>query len=166
MRTKYLLPHRYLAIGWVLFLAGLLFIILAAFRGEDAIPVGWEISVPWPFEDNDSVFSPSVKNGYILLDIADELLDLAIITGLLMIAFSRQKIEDERIAQIRLEALQWGFYANYFMLILSVIFIYGSLFLVVLSYNMFTPLIIFVARFYWLLLVQPAIEAKKERRLA
>jgi uncharacterized membrane protein YiaA len=166
MKTKYLLPHRFQIVGWFLFLTGLFFFIWGAYRGEDEIPFGWQISVPWPFEDSNSLFSNTVRDGRIYLDIADELVDLAIIIGLLMAAFSCQKIEDERIAQIRLEALQWGFYANYVMLILSIILIYGSAFLLVLAYNMFTPLIIFVLRFYWLLLIRPVIEAKRERRLS
>ena len=165
MKTKYLLPHHYQIFGWFATALGLSVIIWGLLIGE-AVPFKLAISFPWPFVSGKGFLDPQVYGGNITLDIADELLCIVMIMGLFIIAFSRQKVEDERIAQIRLEALQWGVYANYLTLILCILLIYGGSFLLVLSYNMFTPLIIFIARFYWLLYIEPAIEAKKERSLS
>jgi hypothetical protein len=165
MKTKYLLPNACLIYGWFLFIVVLMFFSWGLFFEPITLP-NLPISIPWPFEGSHFITEPKVENGRLYLDIADELLYLTIIAGLFMVAFSRQKVEDERIAQIRLEALQWGIYTNYFLLILCIVFVYGTKFLVVLAYNMFTPLFIFVLRFYWLLLIRPAIEAKRERRLS
>ncbi|MCF0058966.1 hypothetical protein [Dyadobacter sp. CY356] len=165
MKTKYLLPHHYQIFGWVATVLGLSIMFWGLLIGE-AVPFKLEISFPWPFTGGKGFLDSPVYNGMITHDIADELLCILMITGLFIVAFSRQKIEDERIAQIRLEALQWGIYANYIMLFVCVLLIYGGSFLMVLSYNMFTPLLIFIARFYWLLTIRPALQARKERSLS
>jgi hypothetical protein len=164
MKTKYLLPHGYQLFGWVMTFIGLTIMFWGLFAGE-AVPFKLEISFPWPFSAGRGFWDPQVLDGDIVLDVADELLCVLMITGLFIVAFSRQKVEDERVAQIRLEALQWGIYANYFMLVLCIMLVYGVSFLLVLSYNMFTPLLIFIARFYWLLYVGPALQARREKSL-
>ena len=40
------------------------------------------------------------------------------LTGLVLFAFSKEKIEDEQIAQLRLDSLQWAVYLSYILLIL------------------------------------------------
>jgi hypothetical protein len=64
-----------------------------------------------------------------------------------MIAFSKEKVEDERINTLRLESLLWAVYINTILLILAIIFLYGEAFLQVMTYNICTPLILFIARF-------------------
>jgi hypothetical protein len=95
----------------------------------------------------------------------DEIFYLGLITGLVIVGFSKLRVEDERIAAIRFEALQWGIYANCLALVVTIVFVYDIRFLFVMIYNMFTPLLILLARFYWLLRLKPAIEAKRERSL-
>ena len=106
------------------------------------------------------------EDGSVSLQIVDEILGLLLITGLFILGFSRRKVEDERIAQIRLESLQWGIYANYLVLFLCICLVYEMSFFYIMIYNMFTPLVIFVIRFYWLLYIKPVIEEKRERSLA
>ena len=74
-----------------------------------------------------------------------------IITGLLLIAFSREKHEDEFISRIRLESLQWAVLINYLLLIVSAFLVYGFSFMDVMMYNMLTVLIIFIVRFHLVL---------------
>ena len=40
------------------------------------------------------------------------------LTGLVLIAFSKEKIEDEQIAQLRMDSLQWSIYLCYLALII------------------------------------------------
>src|ERR1700756_4760515 len=42
--------------------------------------------------------------------------------GLFIVAFSKEKIEDEQISQLRSDSLQWAIYVNYLLLIISLIF--------------------------------------------
>ena len=130
-------------------------------------PFSLEVTLPWTLTDRDpSFFYTTIVDDHIVLDMLDELLSVACIAGLMIVGFSRQPVEDERIGQLRMEALQWGVYANYLVLIICTLAIYGSDFFTVTIYNMFTLLLIFIARFYWLLFAKPLIEAKRERSLS
>jgi len=68
-----------------------------------------------------------------------------------MIIFSKEKIEDEFINTIRLNALQWAVFTNYLCLLLAIIFVYGIPFFNIMVYNMFTVILIYIPRFYYLL---------------
>ena len=130
-------------------------------------PFSLEVTLPWTLTDRDpSFFYTTIVDDQMVLDMLDELLSVGCIAGLMIVGFSRQPVEDERIGQLRMEALQWGVYANYLVLIICTLAIYGSDFFTVTIYNMFTLLLIFIARFYWLLFAKPLIEAKRERSLS
>jgi len=72
-----------------------------------------------------------------------------VLIGLIFIAFSREKIEDEFMMKLRLESLVAVVLISYSLLLLAILFVYGFGFFVALIYNMYTVLIIFIARFYW-----------------
>ena len=59
--------------------------------------------------------------------------------------------EDEFIEKLRMTSLLWAVFVNYILLLVSFLFIYGTAFLNVMIYNMFTVLIIFIARFNYIL---------------
>jgi hypothetical protein len=84
---------------------------------------------------------------------------LLLIIGAILIAFSKEKFEDEFISKIRLESLVWAIYLNYAVLILAIIFIYDMTFFWVIVLNMFTLLFFFIFRFNWAL-----IKSKKQIR--
>ena len=77
----------------------------------------------------------------------DEIGGILLITGLLLIALSKERDEDERIAALRLESLLWAVLINSILLILAMILFYNGLFLQAMAYNICTTLILFVARF-------------------
>lgn len=74
-----------------------------------------------------------------------------IVIGLLMIAFSKEKIEDEHISQLRLDSLQWALYLNYAILVVSLVFTNGADTKDILKLNLWVPLIFFIVRFRWVL---------------
>jgi hypothetical protein len=69
----------------------------------------------------------------------------------MLIAFSKEKIEDEAIQFFRLASLQWAVIVNYVVLIICILGLYGGIFFSVMTYNMFTILIIFIIRFRYVL---------------
>ena len=156
MKTKNLLPNRWKPIGWV-FLALCVFWIMWAVGTDSAVLSGLALTLPWPYNAQGgelSTFFDGVRyndDGSVTLEVMDELLSLGVILGLTIVGFARVKNEDERTAQMRLEALQWAVYGNTLALILSVLFVHGLQFVDVMLFNMFTPLLIFVLRFHWLL---------------
>ena len=68
-----------------------------------------------------------------------------------MVAFSKEKHEDEFVAKTRLESLVWAIYVNYAILTLCFLFFFNMEFLLVMIFNMFTVLIFFIIRFYYVL---------------
>jgi hypothetical protein len=74
---------------------------------------------------------------------------LVMALGLFIVAFSKEKIEDEQIWQIRLDSLRWAIYINYLVLIASLIFIYDTAH--ILELNLWVPLIFFIIRFRWVI---------------
>jgi len=68
-----------------------------------------------------------------------------------MVAFSKEKTEDEFILRTRIDSLLWATYINYFILIFCFIFFFGFEFLYIMIFNMFTILIFFIFRFNYVL---------------
>lgn len=146
MNTKYLFPHNYKIWGWAMLIPSII-MGLASFifnyapdflnltvPGLYNTPIGSDIKITYGFTDN---------------NILDEILGVSIIIGSILVAFSKQKHEDEFIAKIRLESLVWAVYVNYGILLLMFIFIYDLLFLWVMIFNIFTVLLFFIVRFNW-----------------
>jgi hypothetical protein len=74
---------------------------------------------------------------------------LVMALGLFIVAFSREKVEDEQIWHVRLDSLRWAIYINYLVLIASLIFIYDTAH--ILELNLWVPLIFFIIRFRWVI---------------
>lgn len=139
MKQIKLFPHKFQRIGWIL---------LPPFLVLGIANMFFEYNVPW------LQFRTSPESSlefFASHNFTDELAAVGVIISLGFIAFSREKIEDEAIQFFRLEALQWAVYANYLVLIISILSVYGSAFFQVLTYNMFTALVIFILRFRYIL---------------
>lgn len=165
MKAKYLLPYSWRPVGWLL----ILFFVVsyAIYRPlSEGFTEPWSLKLPcwlFPFRSFGDLFEPQCENGFFYDSYFHEVVSLALIAGLIIVGFSKVRVEDERIAQMRLEALQWGVYANYIVLSLAILLVYGSAFLSIMMYNMFTPLLIFVLRFYWLLKVGAVMDERRTR---
>lgn len=72
---------------------------------------------------------------------------LTMAIGLFMVAFSKEKIEDEQIKQLRLDSLQWAIYFNYILLTISLILSSDTAHILFL--NLMVPLLFFIIRFQW-----------------
>jgi len=76
---------------------------------------------------------------------------ILVLVGLFLIAFSKEKIEDEQISQLRLDSLRWAIYLNYLILLLSLIFTNGIDLIDILRLNIWVPLVFFIIRFRWVI---------------
>jgi hypothetical protein len=76
---------------------------------------------------------------------------LMVLVGLFLIAFSKEKIEDEQIVQLRLDSLRWAIYLNYAILLFSLVFTRGSDSKHILMLNIWLPLLFFILRFQWVM---------------
>lgn len=141
MESRYLFPHSWKKWGWILTILGLIPGIPSTFFGYE-LPV-FEIQQK-NFGTVSGLFSNWPPD-----NLSNTIAGILLIIGLILVSFSKVKIEDEFSIRIRLESLQWAVYINYGLLLLAFIFVYGFNFLDVMVYNMFTILIIFIIRFHW-----------------
>tara|TARA_R110002012_G_scaffold242788_1_gene417229 strand:- start:53085 stop:53624 length:540 start_codon:yes stop_codon:yes gene_type:complete len=149
MKTNFLLPHKYKVFGWVFLILGIISgIILYATDFEPDVLNTHVLSI----YNGDSLFSGTDEGWFKIIEngIVDELSALAIIIGGLLVGFTKEKVEDEFIYQLRTESLVWAIIVNYSILGFAVIFVYDMLFFNVMIFNMFTPLFIFIIRFNFL----------------
>jgi hypothetical protein len=134
MKTRFLLPHLFKTIGWLAFLPSLLLGIMANYYGlEFSI-----LNVRFPVDNN----------------LTNEFAAMFLLISGFFIAFSRERIEDEWVSQVRLESLQWSVYLNYALLLLAIWAFYDREFFEVLVYNMYTILIFFIIRFNYVLRIK------------
>jgi hypothetical protein len=154
MKNNLLLAPRWKTLGWILavpaFIGGIFYLSSDNTEYLMVTVPEWLSRFLWI----DSFMSDAKPQTISLLD---ELICLSLLVGLLLLAFSREKIEDEWIQRVRLESFQWAILANSLLLMALIVFTHGTPFLTVMVYNMFTPLLIFVARFYYVLHVKPLI---------
>lgn len=80
-------------------------------------------------------------------DIYQEIIIVGLIVSMIFIAFSKEKDEDECIAQIRMQSLVWSILIGSVLLILATVFVYGFAYATVAFLNMFLILFLFVIKF-------------------
>jgi len=141
MKTRFLFPHKFRRIGWIIALLAFVLMIFALHGG-----ISFKF-LDYARESCDQIFDDNFLFGINSNNFTDEVGGLLLIVGLLFIAFSRERLEDERITKLRMESLLWAVYVNSALLIFSIIFFYNGLFLNVMVYNICTPLILFIIRF-------------------
>ncbi len=148
MKQKYLFPHKFKALGWVLFILGVLLgIIVIFFNVEPDFLYVKVFSIL-----GDTIFSSTKEREYFKItetNLIDELASVFAIAGGLIVAFSEAKNEDEFIRKIRSDSLIWALFANYILLLLAVLFVYGEYFLQITWINLVSPLILFILKFHW-----------------
>ncbi|WP_186738489.1 hypothetical protein [Spirosoma utsteinense] len=147
MKTKWLFPHHYRLIGWLIFVPSALLGLAAFYEEFDLFDSLGSVSPGSHMFKSDDFFASLFSNA----NFTDELAAVGVIAGLLFIAFSREKVEDEMIGQLQLEALQWSVYVNYLVLAIAIVAVYDGAFFNVMIYNMFTVLLVFIGWFRWLI---------------
>lgn len=126
MKSIYLFPNKLKIPALVIFIISLLLIILQ-YSG-----IKTEINTTVFAFVSDTVIFPTGNNIYFSFDkqdIYNEILDCSFFISGIILAFSKEKIEDEMITFIRLKSLVYTTYFIFSLLILGEIFIYGLSFL-------------------------------------
>lgn len=145
MESRFLFHRRFKVLGWALTIPSLFLGIFVQFLDFEFqfLNASWMSGISF-YKWSDDNFT-------------NELVMVGLITGLLLLSFSREKIEDEQIVKVRLESLQWSVYINYIILLIAIVLVHGSGFLLVMAYNMFTLLIFFLIRFHYVLYKQSKV---------
>lgn len=148
MKTKLLLPNQFKKPGWILLIPSTLlglFIIIFDYDFKFLDARVFTIYSQTLFSEERVTF------GFMNGNLTGTITGVLFIIGALLVAFSKEKTEDEFIAKIRLESLLWATYINYGILLFCFLFFYEIEFLYVMIFNMFTILVIFIIRFYYML---------------
>jgi hypothetical protein len=137
MKPCALFPYKSRFVGYALIVAHIPVRLI-----WEALSPGIDKSHELPVNAGDSLLFTS---GHLFF-IASTLL---VLSGLFLVAFAKEKIEDEQITQLRLESLRWAVYMNYCMLIASLFLTNGIDFIDMLRLNLWIPLVFFIIRFRW-----------------
>lgn len=143
MKQKMLLPNKFKRIGWFILIPTTLMVIILSVLNYNSIEINSTVFAIY----SDEFFDKGQYFSFIKTNIVNTLLGVLFITGGLLVGFSRERNEDEYISNLRLNSLLWAVLVNYLLLLFLFLFIYGLGFLNVMVYNMFTTLIIFIAKF-------------------
>ena len=137
MKTNYLLPFKSRYFGIALILIHI------------PIKLLWDAFYPEGYgHSNEPASGSFLSSPPHLLFIGTTLL---VLVGLFLIAFSKERMEDEQIVQLRLDSLRWAIYLNYAILLLSLVFTEGHDSNHILLLNIWLPLLFFILRFQWVL---------------
>lgn len=139
MKTNYyLFPSYYKKIGWIVSLPSAIILLT------------YLIDTPWDAGKSFRFFGEAYWK--VLGVLTGEPLYVAafmviLILGLLFIAFSKQKMEDEYITKMRGDSLIWAVIVNSLLLIVSFIVVYDGWFLYVCFFNLYTLLVLYIIKF-------------------
>ncbi|HWZ16031.1 MAG TPA: hypothetical protein VNW95_12405 [Mucilaginibacter sp.] len=131
MKSRYLFPYWCRFLGYALILAHVPVVVFKQSLG---------------FDLNHGPVNNDLLNSHHVFFMTTTLL-MAI--GLFIVAFSKEKIEDEQISQLRSDSLQWAIYVNYVLLIISLVFTNDTEHILFL--NLMVPLAFFIIRFRWVI---------------
>jgi Co/Zn/Cd efflux system component len=124
MESKMLLPYRWKKFGWFLLIPSLALGFAYLFKEAELL-----------------------KSLSLLGDAVDEVISISLLISIILTAFSKEKQEDEWSARVRVDAMLWAVYVNTFLLLLSIVFIYGDAFWKIMILNLFTTPLLFLLRF-------------------
>ncbi|QJP34798.1 hypothetical protein F0365_10555 [Nonlabens sp. Ci31] len=144
---NYLFPNKYKKAGLLLFIVGFTLFIMGLFFNVD-VELSF-LDIRMPVIMTNPLFSERQYFQMVETNISIHLIILSIIIGGLMFGFSKERIEDELISDIRKSSLIWAIYFNYSILILSLFFLADFDMLMMTVFNVFTLLLFFIIRFEW-----------------
>jgi len=137
MKSRFLFPHQSRILGYACIIA---YIPVMVFK--KLLHDGYKTIDPaQKFADASGIFNSE----HIFTAIAM----LFLFGGLLLVAFSKEKVEDEQILQLRLDSLHWAIYFNYLILIIGAFVATAFQFHDIVLFNLWAPLLFFIIRFRW-----------------
>lgn len=148
MNTLQLFPNHYKKIGWFIFIPSLILGIISL----TGIINSLEVSLPvvynsgFPLSNEDSGLFKTTE-----IDFFPNLFGVLIIIGGILVGFSKEKIEDEYISNLRLKSVFWSLSVTYSIVLILFLTIFGTLFFTAMILIMFLPLLLYVFRFNYLL---------------
>ena len=141
-----LLPNPLKTPSGILFYTSILYGVCANFYPETFLPE-LIISVPNNLGFGSAEILKQTDSFWIKNNFMDELLVVLIVTSGLVHSFSKERQEDELVNSLRLAAMQWAIVANFCLIILGTLLIYGIPYFEFMSFSLFSLLVIYNLKF-------------------
>lgn len=143
MKSKFLFPTWCSIVGYLLVIPGFILGYLNTIYQYKIPNFGFQL------REKDEFFQSAFEN------YTNELVIFLVVIGLIFIAFSKSRREDELNARLRLNALYWAvmIYYLFYTIVFLFHFLFGEIPFVgeyINQINVFTPLLIFIIRFFYL----------------
>lgn len=122
MNKILLLPYPFKRIGWVLFIPTAVLGLLMAIDGFNGFPT--------------FLLPDSAVGSETLSRVSNNVVLIGVLLGTLLITCSRERIEDELITRIRLNALLAALYATIGIAVIAALFLYDFAYLYFLIFNL------------------------------
>lgn len=139
-----LFPHRMKGFSRFMFYFSFLFgvVYLTFLEGEDNLEEFFTFKVPALLH---AELFGELKAGWQWVEamVLDEILGLLIVVFGVLSGFSREKHEDEYIDKLRNDSLRWSLFINYGILLLTLLGVYGMIYLSFMFAQLFLILFLF-----------------------
>lgn len=145
MNATFLFPRRFRMIGWALALPAIIYFSVGMYIDISLPFLNYGKTDSWFGHPQLTIFSLGQHN------FSPEVSGILALVGLAFIGFSKERAEDERATRLRMESLYFAFIVNTVLDIAAIVLLYGEAFWQVMIYNFCSTLIIFIARFQWVL---------------
>lgn len=148
MKSIYLFPNKFKIPALLVFILSLVLYVADTADNILEIP-NLEIPVFALISDDGSLMSPKPEYSAIIKNnISDEIISCMFFIGGIILAFSKEKIEDEMITLLRLKSLVYATYFSFSLLILNELLVYGfaALYAPIFFYKAF---LLFLNIFYY-----------------
>lgn len=148
MKKSYLFPTYFKKIGWVITLSNLILLLINGLIDNIELKFqmfafyGSDVSKLFVQDSGETGFFHVVETSYFTT-----LFPILFILGLIFVAFSKHKNEDEYISKIREQSLVWSMIVGYLIFILLTLFLYGTVYIAVIMYDIYLFLILFIFKF-------------------
>lgn len=146
MKKSYLFPTYFKKIGWIIVLSTLLFVLLDIILEKD---LNFKFKALAIIDDSIRIGLPDKDTFFTIAETSflTTLFPVLIIVGFVFIAFSKEKNEDEYISKIREQSLVWSVLVTCLILVIAIIFIYGTTAFYVFWLDFLLFFLVFVIKF-------------------
>ncbi len=150
MNSNYLFPTVCKRVGWGLFVPFAIMGLILMFGHEDWLPT-LPCKVIALFNGPEWITEKAVGPSPVAQIITDNMIEEVIIIGLVialgLIAFSREKDEDEFVEHLRAKSLVWSLKVNMILILIATLFLYDSNFLAFTWIYLFGVPLVFAIKF-------------------
>lgn len=140
-RTKFLLPAKFRFVGSIFFIAGIITGVFRFYLGIKPKILDARVFAVYS-EYLDEKYMKLVNN-----NLGEEITLLLVLSGLFLIAFAKEKSEDEMVRYIRYQSLIISFYLSFIFLLAATFFTYGFAFLYMLILFSAIPMVSYIVIF-------------------